>query len=266
MIYREFPSSNRRPALTLLELAVVLVILVALAGIVVPLLPNMLGRAETSSGATNQSEIIKWVQTFEQTHSGYPRDWDALTDGSAKVGYVRGGGDLILDAGLTAGEANALLAVGVNRLQKMVDGPIGIGTPPNHKTFDPYTDPDFITNGVIPTAATRLVSLTLTGQRKLNLLMDGTTTGGKFVVFGFGKRTNLVGKVVASAPVVFREDGTKSPDQVYSRYGVVFQVSNPAGLALERARFVGTCNFKEDGIYTVDDDLEDYYKLKSNGL
>lgn len=52
------PAESRR-GLTLMELLVVLVILIALAGIVIPQLPSMLGRAETSSGATSQTETIK---------------------------------------------------------------------------------------------------------------------------------------------------------------------------------------------------------------
>src|SRR5262245_40365227 len=132
-------SSARRRGLTLMELLVVLVILIALAGILIPLLPSMLGRAETSSGATSQTEIAKWVETYEQLYLSYPQDWDALTDASGNFlqsGYVRGGSDVQSDTtGLTAGEAAALTTCGIGRLQAMT------ATPAN-KTFDPYGDPD----------------------------------------------------------------------------------------------------------------------------
>src|SRR5262245_37921794 len=254
----------KRRGLTLLELIVVLVLLIALAGIVIPLLPSMLGRSETASGATSQTETYKWIQTYEQLYFGYPRDWDALTDGTVKITYVRGGPDVVLDSGLTAEEADALSAAGITRLQLMVEAATGTTPPPpENKTFDPYQSPDFATNGLTPAAGTRLVVLTLSGQKALNQ-GDGITSTGKFVVFGFGKRASIVGKGVANAPVVFRDDGSKTPDKVYCRYGVVFQVANITG-ALERARFVGTCNFKGGGVFTSDDDLEEFYNLNQGG-
>src|SRR5262245_52210250 len=115
--------SSRRPGLTLMELIVVLIILIGLAGVVIPMLPSILGRTETASGATNHTEIYKWMQTYEQLHFGYPQDWDSLVDsaGTAKITWVRGGGGVTLDAGLSTEEAAALTAAGIGRLQNMVE-------------------------------------------------------------------------------------------------------------------------------------------------
>src|SRR5262245_2478800 len=109
-----------RRGLTLLELVVVLVILIGLAGIVVPMLPSMLGRTETASGATNHVEIGKWIQTYEQIHFGYPQDWDSLTDAASgkRITWVRGGSGL-MDGTLAAGEDAALIDCGIGRLQLM---------------------------------------------------------------------------------------------------------------------------------------------------
>lgn len=262
-------SSMRRRGLTLMELLVVLVILVALAGIVIPLLPSMLGRAETASGATSQTEIAKWIQTYEQLYLSYPKDWDALVDSGGtflQSGYVRGEIDVALDTGLTPAEAKALTDAGITRLQLMTATPV-------NKTFNPYrdsaasVDPDYAANGLTPAENTKLVVLTPTGQRKLGLAIDGTASAGKFVVFGFGRRASLVGKTVQNVPVVFRDDGSKVPDKVYCRYGVVFQVSTSAASAIpmSRARFVGVCNFKDGGIFTSDDDLQEFYDLNRGG-
>ena len=55
---------GRRPrrGLTLLELVIVLTILVALAGLVVPMVSNLLPFSSSSAGATNASEIERVVQ------------------------------------------------------------------------------------------------------------------------------------------------------------------------------------------------------------
>jgi type II secretory pathway pseudopilin PulG len=68
--------------LTLVELVVVMAILIAVAGILIPVLPGLIGRAETSARATNDSEIYKWVQTYEASTSQFPFDWDSLVDSS----------------------------------------------------------------------------------------------------------------------------------------------------------------------------------------
>ncbi len=254
-----------RRGLTLMELVVVLVILIALAGILIPLLPSMLGRAETASGATSQTEIVKWIQTYEQLRFQYPQDWDSLTDASGtflQTGFVRGGGEVISDSGgLSAAEAGALIGAGIGRLQAMT------ATPAN-KTFDPYGNADYDLNKITPAAATKFVILDVTGQKRLGLARNGTADAGKFVVFGFGNRASIIGKTTSNAPVVFRDDGNKSPDKVYCRYGVVFQVSINDGVKvtpLDRARFVGVCNFKGDHIATSDEDLEEFYDLNRGG-
>src|SRR5262245_49351411 len=176
MVPHSHRASARRRGLTLMELLVVLVILVALAGILIPLLPSMLGRSETSSGATSQTEANKWMQTYEQLYLSYPKDWDALVDSGGnflQAGYVRGGADVALDGGtgLSAEEADALTSAGITRLQLMKANPA-------NKTFDPYGDPDYGVNGLVPAAGKKLVTLTLSGQQKLNLAIDGTTSAG----------------------------------------------------------------------------------------
>ena len=59
---------NRRRAkeagLTLIELLVVLAVLIALAGIVVPQLPNMLTRSHSAAASTNIPELNKSFQSF----------------------------------------------------------------------------------------------------------------------------------------------------------------------------------------------------------
>ena len=59
-----FRARGNRPrrGLTLLELVVVLTILVALAGILVPMVSNLLPFTSSSAGATNATEVEKVVQ------------------------------------------------------------------------------------------------------------------------------------------------------------------------------------------------------------
>src|SRR5438067_1586594 len=115
---REVKRGSARRGLTLIELIVVLVILVALAGILIPMLPNMLSRSHTATGATNNSEINKFVQTYEQLYQSYPTDLDNLAGTGAPVDYLPGGNvaGQITAGNLTAEQAKALTAAGITRL------------------------------------------------------------------------------------------------------------------------------------------------------
>src|SRR5687767_2231172 len=80
-----------RRGLTLIELVVVMVILAAVAGIVLPLLPNMIARAHPTPCATNACEISKAIQTHEGLFLQYPDAFDSLTEPSGAIAaYVPG--------------------------------------------------------------------------------------------------------------------------------------------------------------------------------
>ena len=71
---------GRRRGMTLLELVVVMGILVGLAAILVPLMPNMLRRAHKATDATQSGELAKAIQTCQAATYSYPDRWDSLTD------------------------------------------------------------------------------------------------------------------------------------------------------------------------------------------
>ena len=87
MVYEKSLRRRRdhhaRGGLTLLELVVVMAILIALAGILVPVFPDLLARASTSTGATNLTEVAKAVQMYQGLYRSYPDLLDSLVDGTA---------------------------------------------------------------------------------------------------------------------------------------------------------------------------------------
>jgi len=80
---------KNRKGLTMIELVVVLTILVALAGIVVPLLPSMVSHAHTAAHATNVVEIDKIVEAYNMLNHGYPDNLDSLVAGGAGAAFTR---------------------------------------------------------------------------------------------------------------------------------------------------------------------------------
>jgi prepilin-type N-terminal cleavage/methylation domain-containing protein len=247
-----------RRGLTLMELVVVMVILAAVAGIVLPLLPNMITRAHSSTSATNLGEVGKAIQTYEAVYLSYPNGFDSLvTSAGTLPTYLPGntGGDLTT---LTTDTdvVGALRSAGITTVAQMV----ATGTGDFNPTFYPYgSDKSIVpTIGTIATGST-LAALTGTAaRREFNLPL-----GGQYVVFGLGTRTSMQGKTLQEAPVHFSDDPTAAPNLAYSRVGIVFQTAgvNSSGTleAFGRARMVGIVGFHDDGIASMNDHLGEYW-------
>ena len=90
-----------RSGLTLLELVVVMTILVALAGILIPLLPGLFTRSAIATNSTNVPEIGKAIGEYQQMYLQFPNNWDALTDASGNLIDYFANGSACPDADLT---------------------------------------------------------------------------------------------------------------------------------------------------------------------
>jgi len=260
---------HARRGLTLLELVLVMAILIALAGILVPLFPNMIARASTSSGATNQNEITKIVQLFQALYRGYPNNLDGMT--TTVVG-VTGLASYVPDSTTTptltaqtlttqAGDLAALQAAGITQVCTMVES--GAGAPDWNPTFVPYAvDPPV----PVPLAgATEVAYLTAAAATRLFAITPATSgpTSGYLtcVVLGLGRNSTANGTVIDDAPVAVSTTWADNPDTKYCRFGLVFQVEDANGV-LPTALFLGAVQFTENGVITLDDNLALNYTLK----
>jgi Tfp pilus assembly major pilin PilA len=250
------PRRNRRPqrrGLTLMELIVVLVILIALAGILIPLFPSMITRAHTSTGATNDSELTKAVQIHEATYFQYPDLYDSLLNDTRAALFAKlpGGGTVggpteLTTTALTAGTLAALNNAGITAYWDLEDATAD-------PTFNPYLSPTAHTLA----AADNVAILGTAAIARMNL-----PTGETYVVFGVGRRCSMIGRTMTDPPVHFADDQANSPDKVYGRKAVVFVVTKNAGAnPRDKAKFIGSVSFHEDGVVTADDHLKEYYGI-----
>ena len=210
MLFHPVRRRAERLGLTLIELVVVMVILAAVAGIVLPLLPNMLKRAHSSTGSTNISEIGKSIQQHQALYHAYPNNFDTLVTGTGMASYIPGGSstDFAVVAA-TADHAETLEEAGITTLAQMVESAGGDWSP----TFYPYganaaLSPKSAPISTTIAAGTNMATLTLAAKQRLGLATDADTT---YAIFGIGGFTTMQGTSLQEAPVHYPDSGEDNP-------------------------------------------------------
>ena len=249
MLQRSLPCRVGRRGLTLLELVVVLTILVAIGGILVPLLPNFVHRSNIASCAVNIPELDKMVQTYFNLYAEYPDKLDNLVDTTSgdpltyvAVGSVDDYGVCYQGHSLTADEALALEEAGITTLVDLVEDAGGDWNP----TFWPYSE------SLTTPPATRAVAesvnvlaLTTEGEQLM-----GLDTAGTYVVFGLNVPCTLFRRLAAEPVYHFADTPAEDPATYYMAFGVVLQVGNADG-ALGEAVYKGALAFHDFGPSTA---------------
>ncbi len=249
-------GGSRREGLTLLELVIVLVVLAALGGIILPLIPNLLPKAHVAVCATNIPELNKAVQSYATLNLRHPSQYDSLVDindqpygGLPFIGEVGTfPADLFQVRPPTGPEVNALLDLGI---VSVVVGPeYTLGQ--TNATFD-YQGPPI----TLSTATSLLFVNPLHVQQVLNAEAGVIPPVGTYVAFGVGPTCTLVGQAnggIAEAPIHFSETEGGNPARVYARYFVIYRVDG------NTARYMGAAAPSSGGLENVNDHLAEFYE------
>lgn len=245
-------SATVHRGLTLIELVVVLLILAALAGILVPVLQNMAQKSHGSAGATNAGEIAKAIAMYEAQVRAQPDNFDALYDGT----------DLVVDAGsgLTATplddeDLDSLNSVGISGY--MLHDPAA-----TDQTFEPYAVtamPTLLASGsvVATLSAGNVQSLGLQPTILRTETSLPASSPVKYVAFGVGGRNSAIGKTMLDAPVHFPESG-ESTVTTYSRYLAVYAIPR-----VGPARLSAVVAAHEDGLSGIGGHLAEYFETEN---
>ena len=250
---------RRRTALTLMELVVVLAVVVALTGIVVAIIPNMIHRANIASCTATISEMDKIIQTYEGLYSEIPNKFDNLVIGNDLASFVLPGsvGGPSFSAGtLTTAEAASLSNWGLTDVANLSENPNTGGD--WRPTFWPYSDSQQTPITFAPVnASLKIAVLTKVGADYMGLPTGGAagpTTGNyKYVIFGMNKPCTLFRNVANEPPFHFADTKTEDPATFYMPFAVVYMVSrdyNGAQKTMSKARYMGTVAFHDFGLAT----------------
>lgn len=274
-----------RRGLTLMELVVVMVILIALAGMLLPLFPNMLNRAHTTTSATSNVELSKAIMTYQGLYYAYPNRLDNLATGSGTLftmlpgsgsdagAYATGAqtpAGVLTQAGnltaaqLTAGTLAALNSVGITNVAQVVEA-AGNSTGNWSPTFFPYAAVPSSVNSTALAAGTPVATLGYQAIQNMGLSWNGATGTGAYptyVVLGAGDYSTMSGKTMDEAPVHFDDDPNYNPNNAYGRFGVLFQVTDVNGTALPQAIYAGAVSFhpvSDGGAVGTDAHIQEYF-------
>lgn len=251
--------ATARRGFTLIELVVVLLILAGLAGIVIPILQNMVQKTHGAAGASNVNETAKALMLFDAQFGGQPDLFDSVIDDAGGIlgGLANEGVDRLdpspaLAAGSTIEGSilNALTAVGMTQVMTHVAAP-------DNFTFDSYdVDPQPLVGAIVAT-------LTADGQADLGLTPPvayvdaGPRDIVAYVALGVGARNTAIGRTMLDAPVHFPETG-ENPAEIYSRFLAIYAIprSGPARLAT-------IAGAHEEGLSGLGSHLDEYFEVQN---
>lgn len=226
---------HRTPrGLTLVELVVVLTILVALSGLIVPLVSGLGHQTNAATNATVADDVARAVRAFEGRYDKYPDNWDSL----------------LLTAGTLHDKLHLQLLPLVDSSQTITEAQlrslndVGIA---NVLDATATTTPTSASHTVRRALAVggNIVSLAKATASVDNLLLNafgiaptpGTDYDNQFIVLGLGMSANLRGSTIAESPIVQSSD----PLNYYPRVLCVFMIPPTSAAIADTfpAKFLG---------------------------
>lgn len=251
-IIRSFSKNKSCKGLTLLELVVVLVVLAALAGLLIPMFPSIFQKTHAGQCAGNLAEINKFIETYKALNLSYPDGLDSLIDEDGNVpSYMPYSGAGLSVVDLSSGGIGSLSADDV--VEKL--NAAGITVTQEHlnpanltgsATFENYSGSTI----PIDTTAGQVVELdeSTAATEALNL-----EVGNDYVVFGLGTLNEALGSVMQDAPLHFPDEG--DPNESYNRFVLIFELPEEGPAIMAAA-----ATLHESSIEGVGSVLKEYFE------
>lgn len=226
---------------TLIELTVVLLVLIGLAGLAIPFVSGYVGKTHNSTGGISGAETFSALSAYQLTQGGYPNNLDLLADATGKI-------DLTLDDTYAGTASFTLNSDGTYAATQNATFDVGTAAA---ATSGAGAVKGYVTDlGASATPATNTIA---------NALGYTLNAGHELIVLGINQGNSAIGKTLAQAPVHFGDKATLQPQLVYSRFLAVFDVDSANGTA--PAKLVGIVHgpSSSDGIEGISANIKGYY-------
>jgi len=285
-----YTNKARQAGMTLIELTVVLLVLVGLAGIMIPYVTGFVAKTHDATGSSNIAEVGNAITRFETQFGSYPKNMDSLIVGAgaasgAAIDYSMCdvmsmmGCNNLASYGITPLDMSAATATTTTAASEACGALIKAGMT---KVVDMAADTQAGFNATFSNANSATPSVTI--GNSMNDSCSGTvaainatnvasalgidTTDRAYVIFGVGQRSQMVGKTMQEAPVHFAKNADMNASQAYNRFGAIFEVDrdttdNVSTENAMRARYVGTVMLMSE-VVGLQSELGNYYKSSAD--
>jgi len=223
-----YTNKARQAGMTLIELTVVLLVLVGLAGLLIPYVSGFVTKTHDSTGASNIQALNNAMQRYAVEHyDNYPDKMDSLLVDAGTVFpkmmdemMPMGANSYFEVVELDSAKAAALTKAGVKNLTVMNDGSADA------------TFANTVVNGMGQVTTKAVASgakvVAITGMP----LMDLSHRLGKptdtnlyhYFAFGIGDDSTIAGSTVSDVPVHFSRNGDMGANKAYNHFVALFQV------------------------------------------
>lgn len=263
---RSYRIARRRRALTLIELVVVITILIALSGLIIPMVQGLGFQTNAATNATVVDDVNRAISTYATRFDSQPDAWDSMLNTSGTI-FTKTHSSLrlattplVAPTALTDLQLESLARAGIFNVRDSVEA----------STLSPSMNNESVrvlatrnSDGTFSFGSNKtLLCLTTTGTGdsrrpvlnagfSVNQYQDGDW-GNDFVVLGLGQSSSLQGSAAMLVPLIQSADPTNN----YARVCCVYMVpSSSPNATVFPARYVGC--FLPDGT-TARDNISRY--------
>jgi len=237
---KNYNKIARQAGMTLIELTVVLLVLIGLAGLMIPYVGGFVSKTHDSTGSDSLASVNSAIQRYDVQFLGMPNNFDSLTEDDLTTGTVYSK----MMGGIT-------MPTMTNNYLKQIDVEGIVFTNAGIESLVPM---DSATASATFNATLPAVTLSSSTTYKLNAInVKGSACTGAadamgciasdsdlgdilgrtvdtsvndYIVLGVGQESSMVGKTISEAPVHFAQTGAMSADNKYNRIVAIFEVPN----------------------------------------
>jgi len=218
-----YTNKARQAGMTLIELTVVLLVLIGLAGLLIPYVSGFVTKTHDSTGSSNIAAVNNAMMRFTvENYDKFPNKLDSLVDQDNVVfkkmmSSMMGNPQYFKTTTLTADQATSLTGAGVSTVMIMDKAA-------TNATFD-NTDG---TKGVATGATFAIIDDSVISESDLSQRMGKPIdmASNDYFVFGLGDDSLIAGKTLNDVPVHFAKSANMGADNAYNHFVVMFEVPN----------------------------------------
>ena len=235
-----YTNKARQAGMTLIELTVVLLVLIGLAGLMIPYVSGFVSKTHDSVNSDSLAAVNGAIQRYDVQFMGQPNGYESLmstvdTSGAGAIYTKMMGGTGTNDYLKTVSvQGSALAGVGIDTLREMNDSTGDATFAASDATITITNDSDLYTLAALNVKGSDCGMSDAMGCIKDDAALAKIlgrsastidTSANDYLVFGIGSDSGMVGKTMSEAPVHFAKTGAMSAANKYNRILAVYSVS-----------------------------------------